>query len=78
MSTPDSPKKRGRGRPATGHDPVMGLRTPPALRQAIESWCERQEDSPSLAEGVRRLLQLALASEGDKAVPLKKTRKRRS
>jgi hypothetical protein len=63
-SISDNPKKRGRGRPATGRDPMMGVRMPPALRQAIKSWCEQQEDRPSLAEAIRRLVQRQLASEG--------------
>jgi hypothetical protein len=55
--------KRKPGRPATGRDPVMALRLPPALRSAIESWAEEQSDKPSRSEAIRRLLEFALAAK---------------
>jgi hypothetical protein len=53
------PKKRGR--PATGKDPMVGLRLAPKLRRAIESWSANQADKPTLSESIRRMIELALA-----------------
>jgi hypothetical protein len=53
------PKKIGR--PATGRDPVMAVRLPPALRSHIESWAKQQHDKPTRSEAIRRLIELALA-----------------
>jgi hypothetical protein len=52
------PKKRGR--PATGRDPIMALRMPPALRERVEEWALRQFDKPSRSEALRRLVEMAL------------------
>jgi hypothetical protein len=52
------PKKRGR--PATGRDPVMGLRMSPNLRGAVVKWAEIQPDNPSVSEATRRLIELGL------------------
>jgi hypothetical protein len=52
------PKKRGR--PATGKDPVLTLRAPPALITEVEAWARRQPDRPSRSEALRRLLEIAL------------------
>jgi Arc/MetJ-type ribon-helix-helix transcriptional regulator len=53
-----TPKKPGR--PATGRDPVLTVRLPPALRSAIESWAKQQNDKPSRSEAIRRLIEFAL------------------
>jgi hypothetical protein len=53
------PKKQ-RGRPATGKDPMMGLRAPPVLRASIVKWAEDQPDKPNLSEAIRRLVELGL------------------
>jgi Family of unknown function (DUF5677) len=55
-------EKRGRGRPAKGFDPLVGVRMPPESRQAVEAWAEMQPDKPSLSEAIRRLLERALAT----------------
>jgi hypothetical protein len=52
------PKKRGR--PATGKDPVLTLRAPPALTAEVEAWARRQRDRPSRSEALRRLIEIAL------------------
>ncbi|WP_439406736.1 hypothetical protein ACNJX9_35515 [Bradyrhizobium sp. DASA03076] len=52
------PKKRGR--PATGNDPVRSLRMPDELMDHIDTWSADQEDRPSRAESIRRLVKLAL------------------
>jgi len=44
----------------TGNDPMMGFRTPPALRASIVRWAEMQPDNPSLSEAVRRLVEMGL------------------
>jgi hypothetical protein len=56
-------KKRGRGRPATGHSPIVGVRMPPEERRAVEAWAAKQEDRPSLSKAIRHLVALALAAE---------------
>jgi hypothetical protein len=49
------------GRPATGRDPVLTVRLPPALRSAIETWAKQQKDTPSRSEAIRRLIEAGLA-----------------
>jgi hypothetical protein len=68
MSISVKPKKRGRGRPATGRYPMIGLRASPELRQAIEAWAEQQSDTPLLSEAIRRLVELGLTG----AQPMKR------
>jgi hypothetical protein len=52
------PKKRGR--PATGKDPILTLRAPPAFTAEVEAWAKRQPDNPSRSEALRRLVEMAL------------------
>jgi len=52
------PKRRGR--PATGKDPTLTLRAPPAFRAEVEAWAKRQPDKPSRSEALRRLVEMAL------------------
>jgi Arc/MetJ-type ribon-helix-helix transcriptional regulator len=56
-----TPKKRGRGRPATGRDPVMTVRLPDELTARIDEHAERRGESRS--EVMRRFLELGLESE---------------
>jgi hypothetical protein len=65
-------KNRGRGRPATGHDPLVGVRMPPELRARIDAWAARQEDMPSLSEAIRRMVERQLASEPEAGKPPRK------
>jgi hypothetical protein len=51
------------GRPATGKDPMIGLRAPPELRKAIEAWASQQEDTPGLSEAIRRLVERGLNAQ---------------
>ena len=53
------PKKRGR--PATGKDPLVGARLPPALIDQLDAWASR--GSIGRSEAMRRLLERALAIE---------------
>jgi len=52
-----------RGRPATGHDPVLTLRLPSATRIAVENWAKLQKDKPSRSEAIRRLIEIALTTK---------------
>jgi Arc/MetJ-type ribon-helix-helix transcriptional regulator len=49
-----------RGRPATGNDPVRSFRMPDELMERIDTWLAHQEDRPSRAEAIRRLVELGL------------------
>jgi len=53
-------RKRRRGRPPTGQDPVTAVRLSPALKSQIEDWAKQQPDNPSRSEALRRLLEMAL------------------
>jgi hypothetical protein len=59
-------QKRGRGRPATGVTPMAGVRLEPAFREEIEAWAADQDDKPSLAEAMRRLMAIGLKSRPTK------------
>ncbi|WP_456666004.1 hypothetical protein [Bradyrhizobium sp. USDA 3240] len=52
------PKKRGR--PATGKDPLVSTRMPPALIAAVEAWATQQSDDPGRSEAIRRLVEIGL------------------
>jgi hypothetical protein len=54
-------KKRGRGRPATGQTPIVGVRFSAEKRKAIEAWAAAQPDKPSLSNAIRRLVDLGLS-----------------
>jgi len=48
------PKNRRRGRPATGRDPMIGLRLPKAEIASLDKWANAQGCSRS--EAIRRLI----------------------
>jgi len=52
------PKKRGR--PATGRDPSIVVRFPPALTKAVDTWASRVGDNVTRSEAIRRLVELGL------------------
>jgi Arc/MetJ-type ribon-helix-helix transcriptional regulator len=54
--------KKGRGRPATGHDPTTTIRLSPEFREKVDEWAARQEDKPPRSEAIRRLVELGLAA----------------
>jgi len=62
-------RKKRRGRPPTGQDPVTAVRLSPALKSQIEDWAKKQPDSPSRSEAIRRLVQVALAAQGKQRRP---------
>jgi hypothetical protein len=53
-------KKRGRGRPATGRAPNVGVRLPPDLIARVDYWATEAGTIRSVA--IRRLLEHALQS----------------
>jgi hypothetical protein len=55
----DNPKK-GRGRPATGKDPMVGVRMSKDLQKEIRAWASKQDDNPALATAIRRLVEIGL------------------
>ena len=52
--------KKGRGRPATGRDPVTAIRLSNELRETVDRWAASQDDEPSRSEAIRRLVLIAL------------------
>jgi hypothetical protein len=56
------PKKRGR--PATGRDPSVVVRFPPALTKAVDAWANRIGDGATRSEAIRRLVELGLKAKG--------------
>jgi Ribbon-helix-helix protein, copG family len=53
------PKKRGRGRPATGRDPMIGFRAGKDLTAKIDEWAKANDVERS--EAMRRLIERGLA-----------------
>jgi hypothetical protein len=51
-------RKKKRGRPATGQDPLIGMRAPPELIKSVEKWAKVHE--VTFSEAARRLLQVGL------------------
>jgi hypothetical protein len=66
-------KKRGRGRPATGHDPARSVRLSDEVVERIGKWAALQDDKPERSEAIRRLVEQALALnaqvEANRAAP---------
>jgi hypothetical protein len=60
MSSISNIKKEGRGRPKTDATPI-GLRLPPALLGALDTWIAGQKGNPGRPEAIRRLLAVQLA-----------------
>jgi len=59
MAKPASLKpKKKRGRPATGKDPLVGVRMPPALIAQVDAWASYQATGRS--EALRRLVEIGL------------------
>jgi negative regulator of replication initiation len=62
-----TPKKRGRGRPATGRDPTLTIRLPKELTARLDAHAKSRGESRS--EVMRRFLESGLASEGADTAP---------
>jgi hypothetical protein len=60
-SIKDYPQKR-RGRPATGKDPMVGVRMSDDLQEQIRKWSAKQDDDPPLATAIGRLVEIGLRS----------------
>jgi hypothetical protein len=48
------PKKKG------GSHPVSAVRLPPEIGASVDRWAEKQVDTPSRSEAIRRLVELGL------------------
>jgi hypothetical protein len=57
-----APKKRRRGRPAMGKDPLVSARLPQELVDSVEAWASA--NSASRSEAIRRLVELGLKAKG--------------
>ena len=55
-------KKGARGRPATGHDPLMAFRVPPEIRERIEGFAREKEIS--LSKAIVEVLEKHLPKKG--------------
>ena len=55
--------KKGRGRPATGRDPVTAIRLSKELRETVDKWADMQTDAPGRSEAIRRLVELGLKAK---------------
>jgi hypothetical protein len=53
--------RKKRGRPATGKDPHMSARMPPALIAEVEAWAAANETSRS--DAFRRLVEIGLEAK---------------
>ena len=55
--------KKGRGRPATGRDPVTAIRLSKELRATVDKWAGKEDDRPGRSEAIRRLVELGLKAK---------------
>jgi len=62
IKTRASARKKKRGRPATGHDPVTAIRLSTTMRKEVDAWAAGQTDRPGRSEAIRRLVALGLES----------------
>jgi len=61
MASISDNQKKSRGRPATGSEPMWGVRFTPEARARVDAWAEAQK--VSRAEAIRRLVDKGLAAE---------------
>jgi hypothetical protein len=54
-------QKKGRGRPATGRDPVSAVRLPVELTAAVDKWAE--DNKANRSEAIRRLVEIGLKAK---------------
>ena len=47
-------------RPATGQNPVTAIRLSDKMRESVDAWAGRQDDTPNRSEAIRRLVELGL------------------
>jgi hypothetical protein len=76
---PKAKKKRGPGRPpSTGIGKLLGVRAHPPLIKRIDDWAERQDDKPSRAEAMRRLIETGLSAQPETSKTTKETGRKAS
>jgi hypothetical protein len=56
-------RKIGRGRPATGTAPLVGVRMTEEFQDEIRAWAKKQADQPPLAAAIRRLVEIGLRAK---------------
>lgn len=54
-------RKIGRGRPATGTAPLVGVRMTEEFQDQVRAWAKQQKDKPPLASAIRRLVEIGLS-----------------
>jgi hypothetical protein len=59
-------KQKKRGRPATGVDPLVGVRFPQSAIDSIDAWAAKAGADVSRSEAIRRLVALGLKAKGAK------------
>jgi hypothetical protein len=59
MPKSTSVRRKKRGRPATGVDPLYAIRVPDELMRAVDRWA-KENDSPSRSDAIRRLIERGL------------------
>lgn len=64
MATSIKVKPKKRGRPATGKDPMRGVRMSDDAAAQVMAWAKKQADKPTFSEAVRRLVAKALNWQG--------------
>src|SRR5205085_7764658 len=61
---------RKRGRPATGINPVVGVRLPPELLDELDHWRAQETNISGRPEAIRRLIEAALSHRETRGQPL--------
>jgi hypothetical protein len=64
MANSISVKRKRAGRPATGTEPLYGVRISDALMKQIMDWAKAEDATRS--EAIRRLVELGLKTKGSK------------
>lgn len=62
MPTSIAVKPKKRGRPATGRDPLVGIRLPPSVIESIDAWAA--ERGVNRSEAIRAMIMAALEAGG--------------
>lgn len=57
--------KKKRGPPATGKGVQVVVRLQPAPLSALDAWAVKQEDQPTRAEAIRRLVEIGLSKTSE-------------
>ncbi len=47
-------------RPATGQNPITAIRLSDEMRESVDAWAGRQDDTPNRSEAIRRRVELGL------------------